>query len=97
MLNEEQIAKALRATRVVKLPIENPHGPLGLEQVAEAVTQLNNIGPVRGERIQRPITLPVETWAKLDQLARAATPTNAPPLSASTVAAALIEQAVAPR
>lgn len=97
MLSEDQIANALRATRVVKLPIDHPHGPFGLEQLAEDVAQLNDIGLARSERVQRPITLPVETWAKLDRLARAATPANAPPLSASTVAAALIEQAVAPR
>jgi hypothetical protein len=97
MLTEGEIAKALHASRVVPLPAMNPHGPLGLEQLAEVVAQLRDADAARGERVQRPIALPVETWKKLDQLARAATPTNAPPLTASALAAALLEQAVTPK
>ncbi|HET6881497.1 MAG TPA: hypothetical protein VFI31_15145 [Pirellulales bacterium] len=35
-MNEDQIANALRANRVIALPALIPHGPLGLEQLAEA-------------------------------------------------------------
>ena len=97
MLNEDQIVEALHASRVVTLPALNVHGPLGLEQLAEVVAQLRDADPARTERVQRPIALAVETWEKLDQLARAATSTNAPPLTASALAAALLEQAVAPK
>jgi hypothetical protein len=97
MLSEAEIAKALHASRVVTLPALNPHGPLGLEQLAADVARLRHADPARTERVQRPIALSVETWEKLDQLARAATPANAPPLTASALAAALLEQAVVPK
>jgi hypothetical protein len=94
MLTEDQIAKALHASRVVALPSLNPHGPLGLEQLSEVITELSSKGRERGERVRRPIELSVDTWAKLDQLARGATPANARPLTASALAAALLERAV---
>jgi hypothetical protein len=94
MLNEDEIAQALHARRVVTLPPLNPHGPLGLEQLAELVGQVTRAKSAPTARVRRPIALPVETWEKLDQLARAATPANAPPLTASALAAALLEQAV---
>jgi hypothetical protein len=93
MLNEEQIRQALHASRVVPVPLANPHGPLGLEHLAQTVSRLVQPGPT-AERVQRPIALPLATWEKLDQLARAASPEDAPPLTASTLAAALLEQAV---
>ena len=37
MLTEQEIRDALHARRVVPLPVPSPHGPLGLEQLAEAV------------------------------------------------------------
>lgn len=69
MLSEEQIKQALHADLVLPLGVANPHGPLGLEQVAEAVSRLSRprIGTSREER---PIALPVETWQKLDKLPR---------------------------
>ena len=79
---------------MVPLPALNPHGPIGLEQLAEVVNQYARADAAPGERVRRPIELPVKTWEKLDQLARAATPANAPPLTASALAAALLEQAV---
>ena len=96
-MSEREIAKALRASRVVTLPTLKPDGPLGLEQLAADVAQLRDADLPRKERVQRPIALPVETWEKLAQLARAATPANALPLTASALAAALLEQAVAPK
>lgn len=97
MLSDDQIAHALHASRVVTLPVCSPHGPLGMEQLAETVKQYIRSKSAPEERVQRPIALPVETWEKLDQLARAATPANTPPLSASAVAAVLLEQAVTPK
>lgn len=94
MLDENEISQALHASRVVAVPALNPHGPLGLEHLAAIVNHLRG-RPVATECVQRPISLPVETWEKLDQLARAASRSNASPLTASTVAAALLEQAVA--
>lgn len=92
-LSEDQIAQALHANRVVALRELSPHGPLGLEHLVEIVNDLRSEAATSG-RVQRAIALPVETWEKLDQLARAASRLNAPPLSASSVAAALLEQAV---
>lgn len=94
MLSEEQIAQALHASRVVALPALNPHGPLGLEHLAEIVGRRLRGEAEAMERVQRPIALPLETWEKLDQLARTASRSNAPPLTASALAAALLEQAV---
>jgi hypothetical protein len=37
MLSEEAIRRILRANRVVPLKVANPHGPLGLKQLAAAV------------------------------------------------------------
>lgn len=99
MLSEQQVRDALHAGRVVPLPVPNPHGPLGLEQLVEAVARMRHTpAPTAAAdpapKVQRPLSLPPETWAKLDGLARAATRPGSPPLSASEVAAALIEQLV---
>ena len=40
MLSEEQIKQALHAHSVRALGVANLHGPLGLEQLAEAVARL---------------------------------------------------------
>ena len=97
MLTENEIAQALHASRVVELPAMSPHGPLGLEQLAQIVKQIATLEQMQAARVQRAIALPLETWEKLDKLARAASTANAPPLSASTVAAALLEQVVTPK
>ena len=41
MLSEKQIQQALHASRVVPLAVAKPHGPLGLEQLAAAVSRVN--------------------------------------------------------
>ena len=93
MLSEQQIKQALHAHRVLPLDVANPHGPLGLEQLAEAVSRLS--GPAPGPlRVERPIAVPVETWRKLDELARNASLAQPHPITASDVAAAILEQAV---
>jgi hypothetical protein len=93
MLTEQQIQDALHASRVVPLLVPNPHGPLGLEQLAGAVAQAAGSSSPEG-RVERALGLPLKTWEKLDGLARNATKTGARRISASDVAAALIEQAV---
>lgn len=92
MLSEQQIKQALHAQRVLPLGVASPHGPLGLEQLAEAVSRLS--GPAGQSRVERPIAVPVETWRKLDELARNASQAQPHPITASDVAAAILEQAV---
>jgi hypothetical protein len=96
MLTEHEIRDALHASRVVPVAVPNPHGPLGLEQLAAAVAQATRVSVAAAseENVQRPLTLPAETWQKLDVIARAATRDGSRQLSASDVAAALIERSV---
>lgn len=93
MLSEQQIKEALNADRVVPLGVANPHGPFGLEQLAEVVSRIRRpqAGP---SRVQRPIALPAETWQKLDELARNASHAQPQPVTAADVAAAILEQTV---
>src|SRR3954451_11738425 len=95
MLSDQQIRDALLASRVVLVAVPNCHGPLGLEQLAEAVARLTASPPSPAGKVERPLTLPADTWAQLDGLARAATKAGSRRVSASDVAAALIERAVA--
>jgi hypothetical protein len=71
MLSEQDIQQALHAGRVVPLSVPNPHGPLGLEQLAAAVARIADSPVPLPEygRIRRPIALSVETWNKLQHLA----------------------------
>jgi hypothetical protein len=93
MLSEEQIKQALHADRVVPLGVANSHGPLGLEQLAEAVYGLGR-SQQGAARVERPIALPVETWQKLDELARNASQAHPGAVTACDVAIAILEQAV---
>ena len=97
MLTEQEIRDALHASRVVPLPVPNPHGPLGLEQLAEAVARATAARPQSTGSVQRSLTLPLATWEKLDSLAQTASKAGPGRLSASDVAVALIEQAVTSR
>ena len=93
MLSEQAIQQALHAGRVVPLSVANPHGPLGLENLAAAVVAMvNSSSPPGQERIRRPIDLPLETWEKLDHLAQSATQNTSGRVTPSEVAAAIIEQ-----
>jgi hypothetical protein len=96
MLTEQEIREALHASRVVPVAVPSPHGPLGLEQLAEEVGKLTGLHASSGERlrVRRPIELPVETWEKLDHLAKAATKSTSHPLSASELAGAIIQDAL---
>jgi hypothetical protein len=97
MLTDQEIRDALHASRVVPVPVPNAHGPLGLEQLAEAVARATTACPGSSGSVQRSLTLPLATWEKLDGLARTATKAGFRRLSASDVAVALIEQAITTR
>lgn len=96
MISEEAIRRALHASRVVPLEVANPHGPLGLEQLAAAVAALPQTAQsqTQAERVSRPIELPLRTWEKLRDLAAASSQAGTPPVSAGELAAAIIEQYV---
>ncbi len=93
MLTEDEIRRTLHAARVVPINVANPHGPLGLEQLAAAVAKVR--GEERPQRVHRAIALSAQTWEKLDQLAQTATATGSKPSSASELASALLEQLIA--
>jgi hypothetical protein len=97
MLTEQEIQEALHASRVVPLSVPNPHGPLGLDHLAVAVAQVAGSPLASSEkgRIRRPLELSVGAWEKLDQLAATTAKTAARPVSASEVAAAILEQVLA--
>ena len=95
MLSEKQIRQALHASRVVPLAVARPHGPLGLEQLAASASRINPaLGP-GGAHVRRPIALDQATWERLEQLAETAAQTTLRHVTASQVAAAIIEQFVA--
>lgn len=96
MLSEEAIRHAWHASRVVPLKVANPHGPLGLEQLAAAVAAHRQAAQTQPqpERVCRPIELPLRTWEKLRDLATASSPAGTPPVSAGELAAAIIEKYV---
>ena len=94
MLSEKQIRQALHASRVVPLAVARPHGPLGLEQLAAAVSRVNPALGSGSPRVRRPIALDRATWEKLEQLADNGCADDITAVTASQVAAAIIEQYV---
>jgi hypothetical protein len=94
MLTEEDIRRALHASRVLPVDVENPHGPLGLEQLAAAVSRRTATAQAQPaqERVRRAIDLPVETWERLDRLAAETSRATSIPVRPSDVAATIIEQ-----
>jgi hypothetical protein len=94
MLTEDQIRIALHASRVVALPPTNPHGPLGLEHLAATVRHMSAEEQPAERRISRPIALPVETWQKLDNLARELGEKHAQHVTPSELATALVIQGI---
>jgi hypothetical protein len=95
MLSEKHIQQALHASRVGPLAVAKPHGPLGLEQLAAAVSRVNPALGSGNTGVHRLIALDHATWEKLEQLANTATQTTSQRVTASQVAAAIIEQFVA--
>lgn len=94
MLTEADIQNALHASRVVPLKVSKPHGPLGLEQLAGAVARIANSPVTLPEegRIRRPISLSVQAWEKLEQLATTTAQTSSQPVTASDIVTAIVEQ-----
>ena len=97
MLTEDEIRRALHASRIVPLAVENPHGPLGLERLAAAVARRTTDAPSQPSeaRVRRAIDLPVDTWEKLDQLAAKSSQTTSNTVRPSEIAATIIEQFLA--
>ena len=95
MLSEEQIRQALHASHVVPLAVPKPHGPLGLEQLAAAVSRVNQALESGSLCVRRPIALDHATWEKLEQIAETAAQMTSQPVTASQVAVIIIEQFVA--
>jgi hypothetical protein len=88
----DEIKSALHANRVVALRSGNYHGPLGLEQLAATVDQLQ--GRSRESLVSGSITLRASTWEALNDLARKATKEPKHPITAGEIASALLEQIV---
>ena len=97
MLNQEEIQQALHASRVVPLAVQNLHGPLGLENLAEALARIpHSPTPTSGQAgVRRLIQFNLDTWKKLEHFAQNRFSGASKPVTASEVAAAIIEQAVA--
>ena len=78
------------------LAVANPHGPLGLEQLAAAVASHRQGGQStpNQDRVRRPIELPLQTWEKLHALAAATSKEGKAPVSTGELAAAIIEKYV---
>lgn len=85
MVPEEQIRQVLHANRVLPLTVAKPHGPLGLEQLATAVSRIDPaLGP-DDVRVRRAIGLDQATWAKLDRLAETTTQTTSQHVTAKQI------------
>lgn len=97
MLDEKAIQGALHAGRVITLPVENPHGPLGLEHLAAVVAGLPDSPLFSAEegRVRRPVVLKSATWEALHRLADKAAESACRPVGASEIASAIIERFVA--
>lgn len=94
MLTEEEIRRALHASRVVETDVKNPHGPLGLEHLAAAVAQRTSSQSSEA-RVRREIDLPADTWERLNQLAAKTSEAGSVPVRPSALAATIIEQFLA--
>ena len=91
MLSEEQIKKGLHASRVVSVSVPNPHGPLGMEHLAQVVAQIQGNNGTHATKAVHPLEVPLATWLKLEELADATAKTAARPVSVSEVAVAILQ------
>ncbi len=91
MLTQQEIKQALRASRVVDLSIKNPHGPIGLEQLAQTVMRVQ----AGGTKVVESFEIPVDTWERLERLAVETTRSSNRPISVSEVASAILQHYVA--
>lgn len=96
MLSEDQIRDALHATRAIPVDVPNPHGPFGLEQLAETLARAG-VGIAAGtlpDRVERPLSLPFSTWKKVEDLARSVSASGQRRVTASELITALIEKSI---
>lgn len=91
MLSDHDIRQALRASRVVPLATANPHGPLGLEQLAAEVADLR--GEPRFPAVVVP--LPPETWDRLQRLAETERQNQSAPITTAGLVRAIVERYLA--
>src|SRR5438105_14451698 len=93
MLSEQEIKKALRADRVLPISVPNLHGPLGWAHLARELARFLG-GNGSGAKLVKPLEMPAETWQKLQKLADEATRAEARPVTATEVAAAILQHYV---
>ena len=93
MLSEQEIKQALRASHVAPLAVAAPHGPFGWEHLAQTIAR-HLSSSAGGKTVVQSLEIPAETWEKLEQLADEAARSTARPVSASEVAAAILQQYV---
>jgi hypothetical protein len=91
MLSDSEIRKVLKASRVVPVTTANPHGPLGLEQLAGEVAELR--GEARFPAVVVPF--PPETWDKLQRLAESERQDRADPITTAGLVRAIVERYLA--
>jgi hypothetical protein len=91
MLSEHDAIQTLKASRVIPLATSNPHGPLGLEQLAAEVAE------VRGEPRFPTVVVPLspETWDKLQRLAESERQSQADPITTAGLVRAIVERYLA--
>ena len=91
MLSEHDIRRALKASRVARVSTTNPHGPLGLEQLAA------DVATIRDERRFPAVVVPLapETWDKLQRLAEAERQKRAEPITTAELVQGIIERYLA--
>ena len=65
MLSEKQIRQTLHASCVAPLAVAKPHGPLGIEQLAAAVSRVTPALGAGDLAVRRPIALDHAIWNKL--------------------------------
>lgn len=94
MASREEIQRALPANRVVPLPVSNPHGPFGMDRLAETIDRFVARQTVKGEKIERSISLSIEVWEKLDNIARELTRQTSKLIRPSDVALSLVMQGI---
>jgi hypothetical protein len=91
MLSEQEIKQALRASRVMPMPVPALHGPFGWEQLAQTIAHHLSSGS-GGRKVVQSLEIPAETWEKLEQLADQAARSAARPVSVAEVAAAILQE-----
>jgi hypothetical protein len=91
MINDQEIKRALKASRIVPLSTANPHGPLGLEQLAAEVAAVR--GETRFPAVVVP--LPPETWDKLQRLAESERQGRHEQISAADLVRGIVERYLA--